>query len=282
MVAERSEDDEPRREPRAARDDELFERLESKLESLGILTNSRKRRGTAEQSMLRTMATRDRPLLEPERFERAHRGLARALEAITVNGKEPPTLNPRLSILRPVLTPPVQLVASALIASQTNAVLADVRRMYALRETNAVWNSPEHIMLRRARMQFQMVSEDISRTKFGIPLFLLTGAFVSGVLSLVRTLVEPALHDRLWTTLLIVAVVAFLVGVGAVVLLGASTARMRLRLALRIPLKTVYRTIGSTGRPPRDHCFLVAVIALTLFMMAVIAIPSGLYLLLQI
>lgn len=282
MVAKGAEDDESGRQARTARGDDPLGRLESKLESLGVLTSSRKRRGPAEQSMLRTLATRDRPLLEPERFERAHRGLARALEAITVNGREPPTLNPRLSILRPVMTPLVQLVASALIASETNAALTDVRRLYALREANAVWNTREHMMLRRARMQLQMVSADISGTKFGIPLFLLSGAFVSAVLSLARTVVEPALHDRLWTTLLIVVLIAFLVGVGAVVLLGASTARMRLRLALRIPLRTVYRTIGSTGRQRRDRCYPVAVMALILFMMAVIAIPSGLYLLLQI
>ena len=263
-------------------DEELFERLEHKLESLGILTDSRQLRGAAEQSMLRTLATRDRPLQEPEALERAHRGLARALEAISVNGKEPPTLSPRLGPLRPVMTMPVQLVASALIASQTHAVFKDVRRMYALREANAVWNSPEHLMLRRARMQLQMLSDDIGGTKFGIPLFLLSGAFVSGILSVVRAVVEPALHSHLLTVLLFVVIIAFLVAIGGVVLEGASIARMRLRLALKAPIKTVYRTIGPTGRPPQDRCFVVAVIALVLFTLAVIAIPSGIFLLFHI
>lgn len=270
------------RDEKPPRDEELFERLEHKLESLGVLTDSRRLRGAAERSMLRTLATRDRPLLEPDEFARAHRGLARAFEAIMVNGKEPPTLSPRLGPLRVVMTPLVQLVASSIIIGQARAVFKDVRRMYGLREANAVWNSPEHQLLRRARMQMQMLSEDLGGSTFGIPLFLISGAFVSGLLSLARALVEPALRNRWLSGLLFVLIIGALVAVAAIVLQGASIARMRLRLALTSPIEKVYRTIGSTGQPPRDRCFLVAVVALALFVLAVIAIPSGVYLLLHL
>lgn len=263
-------------------EDELFERLEHKLEQLGVLSNSRRLRGAAEQSMLRTLVTRDRPLLEPDRFERAHRGLMRAMEAITFNGTEPPTLSPRLGPLRPIATPLVQLVANSLIASQTHALFNDVRQLYTLREANSVWDSPEHVMLRRARKQMRHLSDHLGGTKLGIPLFLISGAFLTGILSTLRAIVEPALHDRLLTVLLLMATVAILIGIGGVVLQGASIARMRLRMALKGPISTVYRTIGSTGKPPQDRCFLVAVGALVLFTLAMIAIPSGLYLLLRI
>jgi hypothetical protein len=56
---------------------------------------------------------------------------------------------------------------------------------------------------------------------------------------------------------------------------------MRLLLALAAPLP-LYRAIGSTGDPPRDHCFLVAVVALVLFAVAAVAVPGGIFLLLQI
>ncbi|QLQ10827.1 MAG: hypothetical protein HZY75_11240 [Nocardioidaceae bacterium] len=53
-------------------------------------------------------------------------------------------------------------------------------------------------------------------------------------------------------------------------------------MALKPPIDKLYQAIGSTGRPPRDRCFLVAIIALTFFVLAVIAIPSGVYLLLHV
>ena len=40
--------------------------------------------------------------------------------------------------------------------------------------------------------------------------------------------------------------------------------------------------MGSTGEPPRDRCFLVAVVALVLFAVAAIAVPGGIFLLLQL
>jgi hypothetical protein len=278
MASDPAVGDQRRRGPRSSHDDELFERLQS----LGILTDPRRLRGAAERSMLRTLAARDRPLSEPEAFVRAHRRLARALEAVTMNGKEPPTLSPRLGPFRRVMTPLVQFVARSIILGQTRTVFKDVRRMYALREVNAEWGSIEHRILRRARMQMEMLSDDIGGSRFGIPLFLLSGAFVSGVLSVTRSVVEPALNSRLLTAVLFLAIVAVLVGIAAVVLQGASIARMRLRLALKAPIDTVYKTIGSTGPPPRDRSFLVAVIALVFFALAVIAIPGGVYLLLHV
>lgn len=71
-------------------DEELFERLQHRLESLGLLADSRRVRSDVERSMLRTLATRDRPIRYPHAFERAHRSLARAMEAIIVNGKGGP------------------------------------------------------------------------------------------------------------------------------------------------------------------------------------------------
>ncbi len=261
--------------------DEAFERMMRRLEAVGVLTESRRMEGVAEQSMLRTLATPDRPLRHPEDFPRAHRGLARGFEAIIVNGTEPPTLSPRLGPLRPLFTTLVGLVSTALIRSQTRALLNTIRRMYALREANSEWGSPEHRMLTGARTQLQTLSEDVNGGRFGLPLFLLSGAFLSGLISASRTLLDPVLHDRLLSAVLVMVVVILLVLVAGIVLLGTSIARMRIRLALKAPIDTLYRTIGSTGRQPRDRCYTVAFVALVLFVFAAIAIPSGVYLLLH-
>jgi DNA-binding response OmpR family regulator len=147
---------------------------------------------------------------------------------------------------------------------------------------NASWNSPEHIQLRRSRRQMQTISEDVGRRQFGLPVFLLSGAFVSDLIGAVRAVVVPALGSRLLVIVLTVAIIALFSLVAATVLQAASIARMRLLLVLAAPLTTLYQTIGSTGEPPRDHCFLVAVIALVLFAVAAIAVPGGIFLLLQI
>ncbi len=262
---------------------ELFERLEHRLESLGLLTDSSRRlRGPAEEAMMRTLSSRDRPLLDITGFEHAHRGLARGLEAITKNGKQPPALSPRLGPLRVLMNPLVQFVTGWIVEGQTRRVVQDVRQLYELREANASWNSPEHIQLRRSRRQMQTISEDVGRRQFGLPVFLLSGAFVSGLIGAVRAVVVPALGSRLLVIVLTVAIIALFSLVAATVLQAASIARMRLLLALAAPLTTLYQAIGSTGEPPRDHCFLVAVIALVLFAVAAIAVPGGIFLLLQI
>ncbi|QLQ10826.1 MAG: hypothetical protein HZY75_11235 [Nocardioidaceae bacterium] len=118
------------------------------------------------------------------------------------------------------MTPLVQLIANAIILGQTHAVFRNIRRMYVLREANAEWNSKEHQLLRRARLQMQLMSEDLGGSKLSIPIFLISGAFVSGMLSVARTLIAPALHDRLLSSVLLVVTVALLVGIAAIVLQG--------------------------------------------------------------
>lgn len=156
-----------------------------------------------------------------------------------------------------------------------------MRRLYALRELNAVWNSPEHLMLRRARAQMHALRR-CRRIEIRYPTVPAERAFVSGILSVLRAVIEPALHDRVLSGLLFGLTVVLLVAVAGIVITGASIARMRLRLALRSPVNVLYHTIGSTAQPPWDRCFQVAVIALVLFALAVIAIPSGVYLLLSL
>jgi len=265
---------------RSETEEELFTRLEDRLTSVGILLDTRRMRGPTERSMLRTLAMRERPLLDPEQFDRAHRGLARALEAMMVNAREAPSLSPRLGPLRPLTVPIVVMVANWIQANQTKDVVQHVRRLYALREANSVWNSPEHVLLRRARTQMQVISEASSST-LGLPIFLLSGAFVSGLVSILRGVVVPALDNWILTTLLMVVTVSLLVGIGAMFLQGAAVAKARLRLALKAPLETLYASIGATGSPPRDKCFQVAMVALAIFAIAVILIPGGVFLILH-
>ncbi|MFF2082413.1 hypothetical protein ACFVVM_01495 [Nocardia sp. NPDC058176] len=265
---------------RAQHEDELFNRLEQRLESLGLLTDSRRTRGPAERSMLRTLATRERPLADPDGFTRAHRGLARALEALLLNARRAPTLSRRFGPMRPLMTPMVALVANWIQLRHARVVMRDVRLLYALREANSVVISPEHLALRRARAQMQTLW-DMNSTRLGLPVFLISGAFVSGLVGLLRAAITPALGSAAVAVAVLAIAIGGLMVVAAAFLLGASIARMRLRLSLTAPLEAVYRAIGSAAPPPRDRCYLVALVALALFASVVIAIPTGVYLLLR-
>lgn len=262
-------------------DDELFEKLEDRLESLGLLEDADGLRGAAELGMVRTLETRDRPLADPEGFELAHRTFVRAIEAITAHGRREPTLSKRERVIRPVLRPLVQLVAAWIVDRQTNRAAADVRRLYELREANAAWNTEEHRMLRRARLQMCMITDELRGSRLTLPVFLLSGAFLSATLGLLQSAVEPALRSKALAVLLGLLVAVVLIGIAATVLRAASIARMRLRLALTIPLDGLYKAIGSTGPAPKDRCFQVAVIALIFFAIATVVIPAAIVLLMR-
>lgn len=266
----------------AAPHDESFEKLEDRLESVGILPDANELRGDPEHDIVETLATADRPLADPDRFEHAHRVFVRSIEAISVNGKRSPTRRRRLGPLRPIVVPIVRGVTGWLVDGQTNAVFTDVRRLYELREANSVWNSREHRLLRRARMQLQLIGEDLRGGRLTLPVFLLSGAFLSGALSLLRGLIEPIFESEPLVIGLALVLTVLVVALAAMVLQAASIARMRLRLALTDPLAELYRTIGTTGDPPQDHCFRVALLALVFFAAAMVTVPAGLILLFRL
>lgn len=259
-----------------------YERLEERLSAMGIMPETRMLRGETERSIVATIAGRDHALLEPEKFPIAHRRLARGLEAVALNGRESVTLSPRLGLLRPLLNSPVHLLVNSLLAQQSNQVHKSVRSLYAFREANAVWNSPEHVLLRRARMQMDTIGDGIGAGRFGLPVFLLSGAFLSALLSGLRAVLAPALHSRWLTLVVLIILVVLLISIAVVTLQAASIAKLRLRMALRGPVKSVYRTLGSAAPPPRDRCFLVAFSALVLFALAGVAVPFGLLFLFSI
>lgn len=261
--------------------DAQFDRLEARLESMGLLPASVRRRGAAERGIVATLASSDRPVADLAGFGVAHRRLARGLEAVTAYGGGRAAVSSRLGPLRPVAAVLVQLVTGWIVAGQTNRVLTHVRRRYELREANSVWNSDEHRELRRARGQIQMLSDDL-KFSIGLPVFLLSGAVVSAALGLLRSLARPVLSNVALATVSVVLIAMVLLGLAGAVMHAASVARHRLRLALAHPLTELYAALGAAGKPPRDRCYLVAVVGLACFALAAIAVPIAVYALLQL
>ena len=69
-------------------------------------------------------------------------------------------------------------------------VVRDVRRLYVLREANSVIGSPEHRMLTTARRQLDAMTPDLSGGGFAIPAFLVGGAVLSAIASVLQNLLN--------------------------------------------------------------------------------------------
>jgi hypothetical protein len=236
------------------------------LESVGVS-------GKAEADIVDQLA-KIKPLWRPDRFEEAHRLIMRALEVIDRNGPRVAKL-PRMGPLKPIAEWAVQLFTRLIVKNYQQAVIDRVRHLYSRREANSVWGSPEHRMLRRARIDAERVAPGLKGNALGLPTFLLGGAFLSSILGALGNLAKTVAAAR---SLLIVAIAVMAVLFAAlswVMIYSAAVARRRNKLTLDQPLKALFETIGACGNPPRDDSFTFATLALVFTGLAFLIIPIG-------
>ena len=112
-------------------------------------------RGRVEQEMLAEIVA-VRPLHHPDRFEEAHRMFVRGLEVLDRNGARPTEVR-RLGPLAPVAKWLIQQVTRWIVRSHISRSLGRVGGLYERREANSAWSTPEHSMLRRARLDIRRV-----------------------------------------------------------------------------------------------------------------------------
>ena len=109
----------------------------------------------------------------------------RSLEVLDRNGTRVPKM-PRIGPLRPIAEYVVQLMIRWIVRGYQNRLVTRVRKLYERREANSVWGSPEHVMLRRARINAVQVEQGYKGNQLGIPAFLLGGAILSTAVSVLR------------------------------------------------------------------------------------------------
>ncbi|MCU0261042.1 MAG: hypothetical protein MUE78_08490 [Ilumatobacteraceae bacterium] len=244
------------------------------LDDLGV-------RGRAESDIVRQQALR-RPLAHPAHFEEAHRLVVRGLEVLDRNGVRAAPMPSAVGPLRPVASWVVQLVTRFIVRSHQNSLVDRLRKLYQLREANSAWGSPEHAVLRRARLQMQGLSADLKGEPLGIPTFLVGGAFLSGLFSGLGNAIGAAFGNPIVVVVLVVLMALLLGGVAWAVLFAAGVSRRRIRLALDEPLAGLYRTIGACGDPPEDQALQFAIYAIVLLVVAAIVVPAGIGILLSL
>lgn len=267
----------------------MLDRLDDRFETLQLLRadddvargrvlEAMGARGKADDDIIEQLSTHRRPLAQPERFSEAHSVFVRGVEVLHRNGSRPPSISRKLGPLKPIAGWVIQQVTRWIVKNQQNTIIDRVRRLYQLREANAVWGSEEHHLLRRARITMQGVSADIKDKALGVPAFLVGGAFISGISSALQRAFNAALGNPLLVVVVATLLVLFFVGTAWCVLFAAGLARRRIRLATDAPLHALYETIGSTGNPPKDQAYQFAIYAIIFLALAAIVVPASLVL----
>ena len=235
-------------------------------------------RGHAEQDIVKEIS-KIRPLWRPDRFEEAHRMAMRSLEVLDRNGARPAKL-PRLGPLKPVVQYVVQQMTRWIVKGHQNSLVTRIRKLYERREANATWGSPEHHMLRRARIDAARVEPGYKGNPLGLPTFLLGGAIVSSIAGGVRALADLALGGSTVQKVILFGVMGVVFGSLAwAALYAAGVARHRIRLSTDQPMKALWETIGAAGDPPKDGSYDFAVYAIVLLVLAWVLLPLTIWLL---
>lgn len=228
--------------------------------------------GKVEQEIV-SQLSKIRPVWQPQRFPEAHRMVMRSLEVLDRNGVRGAPMPGAFGPLKPVVGYVVQLVTRWIVRGYQNSLASNVRKLYERREANSIWGSEDHVILRRARINAVQVEQGLRSNPVGVPGFLLGGAVLSGLFSLIGNLISRLVEDTVGRIILGVVLGGLLLGLSWVALFAASIARRRIRLTTQQPVQVLYDVIGAAGEPPKDHSYKFAVIAIVLLVLASLAIP---------
>ncbi len=215
-----------------------------------------------------------KPLWIPDRFEEANRLAMRSLEVLDRNGPRNTALK-TLGPLRPVGEWAVQLFTQLIVRSFQQTVVDRLRHLYSRREASSAWDSPEHHMLRRARIDIERIAPGLKGRALGLPTFLLGGAFISTILGGLKSLGEAIQNNN--SILVVATVVMFIVFAGAswAILQAAAISRRRIKLTLDKPLAALFETVGACGNPPKDQSLSFALYAIVLTGLGWLILPLG-------
>jgi hypothetical protein len=228
-------------------------------------------KGKVESDMLDQLAARA-PLAHPDRFEEAHITAMRALEIFDRNGARAPS-NLKAGPLRPVANYVVQFLIRLIVHDYEKSVVNSIRKLYARRWASSEKGSPEFGMLRLARLQMERLAPDFQKSSLGVPTFLVGGAALSGVGSIIQRLFAAAASNRILLLIVAGAFIALAFGGFWCILQAAAIARRRTRIALDQPLQALWETIGAAGHPPRDQSRQFATYAVVLLAVAWVVVP---------
>jgi hypothetical protein len=226
-----------------------------------------------EREMLAELA-RPSALARPERFDADHRRAIEALESLRRHGFHGSQAGRGLGPLRYVVRWLIELVARYLVVSYVKDVSVSLRNLYWLREMEAPSDSTELKLLRPARFDANSLVEIMRSREIGVPSFVIAGLLIPLGATIWRLMTGFTFGE--WWLATVVGLVGVAIGVGLswIVLRGSAMASKRIRLSTREPLQSVWDSVGSCGRPPRDGTRKFATISIVLMASVWVVLPA--------
>jgi hypothetical protein len=267
---------------RSKRDDSFLDRLDA-LRVLradeneqGALLEELAEIGAPERDIARELLF-ERPLLRPDEFEEAHRRMMRALEVLQRNGGRPATVTGLGPLNRPACSV-VSLVMRWITRRHRFSLVDEIRGLYEAREANTVFGSPEHRMLRRARLQTTVVEQGYGHLALGLPSLLVGGAAISTTFAVLRNALGSAFSSSAGTIVVPLVLGTIVAILSWACLEAAAVARRRIRLSTDRAVRTLWDTIGACGEAPEDRSIRYALLAIGLLLVAWLAVPVTIWL----
>jgi hypothetical protein len=228
-------------------------------------------KGKVEEEMLLQLGAWS-PLYKADRFERAHHDAMRAVEVLYRNGHRKAAFG-GWGPLKFLSDYAIQIICRLIVRDHVKSVVDNVHNLYMRRWTSAPKDTDDARMLRRAWFQVEKVSPTYRGRSLGLPTFLLGGAFISSVASLLGSAVQASIENKALLAVLGAVVAVVLLGLAWCVLRGAAIARRRIKLALDQPLRVLWDVVGAAGKPPRDNAMQFALYSLIVMALAAIVVP---------
>jgi hypothetical protein len=258
--------------------DEFHEKLDafkalrsSDQEAADVLLAALGGRGKVEEEMILQLAAW-KPLYRPERFEGAHHNAMRALEVLYRNGHRNAQV-PKLGPLTFFAKYFVKIFTQLIVRDHVQSVVGSEHDLYTRRWTSAPKGSPDAAMLRRASYQVEKVTPGYKGRSLALPTFLLGGAFLSSISSLLGNLVDQGSQNTAVLVGLLAVLYVVLFALGWCLLRGAAVARTRIKLALDDPLRILWDAVGAAGNPPKDEAMSFALYAFVILGLSAVVVP---------
>ena len=144
-------------------------------------------------------------------------------------------------------------MAKTIVKSYARDVSSQMRRLYERREAQCSFDDPQRRPLARARISMTRLAPDFASGGGGLPRFLVGGAVLSALASVLKQVGDLRAGGAL--SLVVLGVIFFVLFAVAswVIVQGAAVAHRRSTLIMRAPLAALWETIGACGQTARGR-----------------------------
>jgi hypothetical protein len=215
------------------------------------------------------------PLTHPERFLESHVLAMRSLEVLGRNGARGVDVPARLGPLRPLAGFLVHLGCRFLVRQHERTVVEAISTLYAQRLAWTKVDDDGRPVLLQAHDDVERAKETFRGNPIGLPAFLIGGAAISTVGSLLRAAGDAALGSAVAASVALFLVTVALGGLAWAALRAAAIARRRIRLTIETPIDALWETVGRAGSPPKDQARQLAIWAIVATAVAWLVVPAG-------